>query len=377
MKKSDAAPIHAILGTDEFEVKRVARELAVKLAPPGDFGLEIINGQAGNADDAAQRVYKTIEAIETFGFFGGEKLVWLQDANFLADDRTGGAQATLDAIEKLTAVLQKGLPQGTRFLLSGGAADKRRSFFKTLGKVGEVMICDRIDSTKQGWEQTAAPLCRELASKKGLAFDQESLDIFTLYTGGDRHAIASELEKLDLYLGAGNRRVSADDVRMLTPMSRAGVIFELGNAIAARQLQRALELLTQLLFQGEKAVGILLATIIPTVRNLLLAKDLLVRNRLSPPSNPFNFGSQLDRLPAASVAHLPRTKEGKINAFALGFAAAGARNFSLPELQAGLKSCLEANVALVSSQTETEVVLSQLLVKLLGGSRQPAGAGMR
>jgi len=95
LKKTDAAPIHAILGTDEFEVKRVAKELAAKLAPPGDFGQEIINGQAGNADDAAQRVYKTIEALETFGFFGGEKLVWLQDANFLADDRTGGAQATL------------------------------------------------------------------------------------------------------------------------------------------------------------------------------------------------------------------------------------------------------------------------------------------
>lgn len=377
MKKTDPAPIHAILGTDEFEVKRVAKELAGKLAPPGDFGLEIVNGQAGNADEAAQRIYKTIDALETFGFFGGEKLVWLQDANFLADDRTGGAQATLDAIEKLTAVLQKGLPQGTRFLISGGPADKRRSFFKTLGKLAEVMICDRIDSTKQGWEQNAAILCRELATQKGLAFDEESLDLFTLYTGGDRHAIASELEKLDLYFGTGNRRISIEDVRTLTPMSRAGVIFELGNAIAARQLQRALELLTQLLFQGEKAVGILLATIIPTVRNLLLAKDLLTRNRLSPPSNPFNFGSQLDRLPPAAVAHLPRTKEGKINAFALGFAAAGARNFSLPELQAGLKSCLEANVTLVSSPTETEVVLSQLLVKLIGGNKRTAATAGR
>ena len=367
--KNNAAPIHAILGTDDFEVKRVARELAEKLTPPGDFGQEIISGQAGNADEAAQRIYRTIEALNTFGFFGGEKLVWLKDANFFADDRTGGAQATLDAIEKFTALLQRGLPDGTRLIISGGSIDKRRSFFKTLGKVAEVQMHDRLDSTKQGWEQAAMRLCRDIAGAKGLQFDEDALELFTLYTGGDRYAITSELEKLDLYLGKENRRVSQDDVRMLTPMSRAGVIFELGNAVSSRQLPRAQELLTQLMFNGEKAIGILLATIIPTVRNLLLAKDLLVRHKLAPPSNPFHFGSTLDRLPSAATAHLPRTKEGKLNAFALGFAAAGARNFTLPELQSGLKACLDANVARVSSPTDTEVVLGQLLVRLIGGKR--------
>jgi DNA polymerase-3 subunit delta len=372
--KNDSAPIHAILGTDDFEVKRVARELAEKLTPPGDFGQEIISGQAGNADDAAQRIYQTIEALNTFGFFGGAKLVWLKDANFFADDRTGGAQATLDAMEKFTALLQRGLPDGTRLLISGGAIDKRRTFYKTLGKIAKVQTFDRLDSTKQGWERAALGLCEDIARQKGLAFDDDAMELFALYTGGDRYAITGELEKLDLYLGKGTRRVTQDDVRLLTPMSRAGVIFELGNAIAARRLPRAQELLRQLLFDGEKAIGILLATIIPTVRNLLLAKDLLVRHKLSAPSNPFQFGTALERLPAAAIAHLPRTKEGKLNAFALGFAAAGARNFTVPELQAGMKACLDANVALVSAPTENEVVLGQLLVRLIGGKRRAAAA---
>lgn len=376
MKKNDAS-IHAIVGSDDVEVKRIARDLAAKLAPPGDFGTDTIDGQAGNSDEAAQRVYQTIDALQTFGFMGGEKLVWLKDANFLSDDRTGAAQATIDAIEKLTALLKAGVPEGTTFLLSAGAVDKRRSFFLTLKKIAEVTACDRIDSTKQGWEQNAAILVRDLASKKGLRLDEESLELFTLYTGGDRSAIESELEKLDLYLGPANRSVTLDDVRMLTPMSRAGVIFELGNAISSRQLPRALELLKHLMFNGEKAVGILLATIIPTVRNLLLVKDLMVRHKLSPPSNPFDFGRQLDRLPAEATAHLPRTKEGKLNAFSLGFAAVGARHFSLPDLQAGLKSCLEANVALVSAPTDTEVVLGQLLVRLIGGSKSNAKARAR
>ncbi len=371
--KTNAASIHAVLGTDDVEVRRIARELAARLAPPGDFGLETIDGAASDSGDAAQRIYQTIDSLQTFGFFGGEKLVWLKNANFFADDRTGGAQATLDAVEKLTAILQGGLPAGTRFLLSAGAVDKRRSFYKTLNKMAEVQVCDRLDSTKQGWEQNASILVRELAGRVKLQLDEEALALFTLYTGGDRAAITSELEKLDLYLGP-KRTVGADDVRLLTPMSRAGVIFELGNAISARQLKRALELLKHLLFGGEKAIGILLATIIPTIRNLLLVKDLMLRHRLSPPSNPFGFGQQLDRLPASATAHLPRTKEGKLNVYPLGFAAVGARNFSLPELQSGLKACLEANVALVSTSTETEVVLGQLLVKLIGGSPPKAAA---
>ena len=370
--KQNAASIHAVVGTDDVEVKRIARELAAKLAPPGDFGTDIIDGTAGNSDDAADRVYRTIDALQTFGFMGAGKLVWLKDANFLADDRTGGAQTTIEAVEKLTALLKEGVPEGTSFLLSAGAVDKRRSFFLTLKKIAEITACDRIDSSKQGWEENAAILVREIAGKKGLRLDDESLELFTLYTGGDRPAILSELEKLDLYLGPATRTVALDDVRMLTPMSRAGVIFELGNAISARQLPRALELLTHLMFNGEKAVGILFATIIPTVRNLLFVKDLMTRHRLSPPAKPFEFGRQLDRLPAEATAHLPRTKEGKLNAYSLGFAAVGARNFSLPDLQAGLKSCLDANVALVSAPTDTEVVLSQLLVRLIGASRQKA-----
>ena len=50
--------IHAVVGSDESEVKRVAAELAVNLTPvdAGDFGLEIIDGAADNADQAASRI---------------------------------------------------------------------------------------------------------------------------------------------------------------------------------------------------------------------------------------------------------------------------------------------------------------------------------
>jgi DNA polymerase-3 subunit delta len=360
-----SAPIHAVLGTDDVEVKRVARELATTLAGAGEFGTEIIDGEVDDSGEAAHRVNQAIEALNTFGFFGGEKLVWLKNANFLADDRTGSSQTTLDAVQRLSDLLVKGLPDGTRFLLSAGAVDKRRSFYKTLGKVAEVQLHDRLDNTRQGWEEAAGLLVTERARARGLALDEEAQEVFTMFTGGDRRTIENELDKLDLYLGPERREVTGDDVRLNTPSSRAGIIFELGNAIAVRELRRALDLLKQLIFQGENEVGILLATIIPTVRSLLLAKDLMARHKLTRPANPFFFGKTLERLPPEAIAHLPRTKEGKLNAFALGIAAQNVHRYQLDELEAALKSCLDINVSLVSAPTDAEVLLGQLLVRII------------
>lgn len=360
-----SAPIHAVLGTDDVEVKRVAKELAATMAGEGEFGTEVIDGQVEDSAQAAQRVYSTIEALNTFGFFGGAKLVWLKNANFFADDRTGNAQATVEAVEQLVELLKKGLPDATRFLLSAGAVDKRRRFFKALGELAEVQVYDKLDNTKQGWEELAADLVRDGARARGLTFEPGALELFVMFTGGDRRTIEGELEKLDLYLGRERREVTDEDVRLQTPSSRAGIIFEIGNAIAARELKRALELLKQLLFQGESEVGILLATIIPTVRNLLLAKDLMVRHKLTRPAQPFSFGKSLERLPAEAIAHLPRTKEGKLNTYPLGLAAQNAHRYQLPELEAGLKACLETNVALVSAPTDGEILLSQLLVRII------------
>jgi DNA polymerase-3 subunit delta len=50
--------IHAIVGSDESEVKRVASELAAKLAPPdaGELGVEVIDACADNVDQAVSRI---------------------------------------------------------------------------------------------------------------------------------------------------------------------------------------------------------------------------------------------------------------------------------------------------------------------------------
>ena len=102
------ASVRAVLGSDEAEVKRRAAELAETMAAPdaGEFGLDVIDGAADNADQAAGRIHETRQSLLTLPFFGGGKLVWLKNVNFLADTVLGrsAAVAEADYLPALTAL---------------------------------------------------------------------------------------------------------------------------------------------------------------------------------------------------------------------------------------------------------------------------------
>lgn len=361
--RTSIGAIHAVVGSDEAEVKRVARELAQRLTPPegGEFGLDLIDGCAESADDASSRIHRTIEALLTVPFFGGRKLVWLKNANFLGDTVTGRAASVTDTLTKLTDLLTAGLPADVTFLISVPEIDKRRSFYKTLSKLAAVAVHDRVDASRSGWEEEATAVVRTRANGRGLRMTEDAVDLLVRLTGGEGRQIDNELEKLDLFLGTERRDVTATDVRLVVPLTRAGVIFELGNALARRDLPGCLRLVDQLLSQGESAVGILLVAIAPTVRNLLLAKDLLTHHRLARPQAPFHFTGALNRLPPEATAHLPRKKDGTVNTFALGLAAVHAHRYELPELRRLFTACVDANMQIVSTSLEARVVLTQLL----------------
>jgi DNA polymerase III subunit delta len=365
--KAASAQVYAVLGSDEAEVKRVAAELATNLTPPGagDFGLEVIDGAADNADQAEVRVRSAIEALQTLPFFGSRKVVWLKNVNFLGDDpkaRSGGVQS---ALEELSRLIENGFGSDVTFLISATEVDKRRSFYKALIRQAEVQVFDRLDSSRGGWEEEATEVVRQRAKKRKLQFDDDALDLFVLLTGGDTRQIENELEKIDTFLGK-DRVATARLIRELVPLSRAGVIFELGNALARRDLQLSLTLVRRLLDQGETAIGILLVAIVPTIRNLLLAKDLMERHRLSRPHSPFQFISAINRLPKEATDHLPRKKDGSLNAYALGIAAQQAGRFETMQLIEAMQACLEANVQLVTTQLDHELILTEVVVKLLG-----------
>ncbi len=356
--------IHAILGSDEGRVKEAALRLAKKLSPDdaGDFGLETIAGQADNTEHAVRIVNNTVEALQTLPFFGGEKVVWLQGANFFGDTQTGKSQGTLDATESLMALLESGIPDDVQFILSASEIDKRRSFYKKLTKLTKVEIFDKVDISKSGWEMQVMAGVNQRARQMGLSFAPGAAEQFVLNVGADTRQLNSELEKLAVYVD--DRPATVEDVGMVVASTHVGVIWGIGDALAKRNLPLTLQLIDTQIRRGESAIGLLLAAIVPKVRQLLHVGDLLERHRL-PRGTYKAFEAAISRLPESETLHFPRKKDGGISCYPHFLACKDGVHFTVPELKEALGECLDANLRLISTSLDPSIVLSQLVTRIL------------
>ncbi len=357
------AKIYAILGSDEGRVSEEALKTFNTLKPEGsdDFGNDIVEGQADNTDHACSIIANTLQAVQTLPFFGG-KIVWLKDANFLGDDRTGGAERTKESVEALMKVFQAGLDPNITFLLSASAIDKRRAFFKYLKKSAKLTTFDKIDVSKDGWEEAVAGLVRGKASPLGLTFESEALELFVQQVGEDTRQISNELEKLSLYL-TPETNVTVEAVQTMIPLNRKGVIWEISRCVDKGDGQRAIHLVDAQLEKGETAIGLLRAAIIPTMRNTFYAK-LAMDDAGVQRADGRSFSGLVRKLSPAVKNVLPKKADGNISTWALGNCAIAASKKTLEKLRGNLDACLKADRALVTTAADNHMVLHRLIIEL-------------
>lgn len=106
-----------------------------------------------------------------------------------------------------------------------------------------------------------------------LAVVQKIVDL----TGANLHAVTSELEKIFTYLGGGlSREITHGIVSDLAIRSRQNTVFELTDAIGRKQRKRALQLLQNLILDGQDPLGIL-AMMARHFRQLLMVKEMVKR----------------------------------------------------------------------------------------------------
>ena len=362
--------IHVIYGTDDGACAEAALKLFNQLKPADgdDFANDIIDGNADNAEHAFEIASSTIQALQTLPFFGGGKIVWLKRATFMGSDRTSEAERAKLAVEALKDTLEAGIGDDVTFILSATNIDKRRAFFKWLKTNASIVEHNKLDTSKDGWEEQVAHMVQKRASELGLNFNHDAMELFVMLAGEDTRQINVELDKLDLFLGKDRRTVELDDIRKLVPLSRAGLVFEVGRALQKRDGSRALELIDQQLDRGESAIAILRASLIPTIRNLFMAKAAGENIKL-PTTNYNAFAGALDRLPEMDRAWLPQKKAGGVNAYPLFLAARDAQAFPLSALKKAMESSLEADLSLVTTSLDHRMVLHKLVVELMSSAK--------
>src|SRR5271169_3949712 len=133
-----------ICGQDDFLVGRIGRKLFEELSgeTPDEFSREVVSGFAANVAEVETAVNRFREAVLTLPMFGGRRVVWLKDVNFLADSVTGKSESTLGRVEDLQQLLQSVNPAETAVLITAAPVDRRRTFAKWCEKNSDFALAD-------------------------------------------------------------------------------------------------------------------------------------------------------------------------------------------------------------------------------------------
>ena len=328
------------------------------------WGNEVIDGAAPTVDDATQALRRTCDALQMINMFGGKKVIWLRGVNFMADTPSGArSEIVQEGIDELLDVLQN-MPSETFLVLNATEVDKRRSFFKKLATIAQMKEFASIDITQEGWESDVAALTIKLAQPLGLKFDNAAMELFVQRVNESTRQISGELTKLDIYLGPNRRTVTEQDVEIMIPISRHGVIFEISRAIERHNSRLAIRLLNGQMAQGEQAVTIMRAAIIPTVRRQYTTRLLVDTYGLDTRCGYRSFESKLNTLPEGARKLIPRKKDGSLSCYGIYTTACSLGKLSLKQAKHHLNACALADRRLVSTQLDVRDVLQTLVMTL-------------
>jgi len=365
----EAAPVALVCGEDEFAVKQRAKELYTQwTADLGGFDHEIIDASVNNSGEALRALTRLREALQTLPFFGSGKAVWLQNCNFLGDERTASAQAVTESLAELAQELKDFSFDNVRLLISAGKVDKRKVFYKTLDKLGTVETLAGWSVDDRDWAAQAEEWARKALRSRGKEISEETLSELITRVGPNARLLDSEIEKLTLYTGE-RKQIESDDVATICTRNRTARAFALGDALGDRDLPRLLRRLDEELWEvkldSRKSEIGLLYGLISKVRTLIFLKEMINEGWIKPVADYGRFKAQLDRVPTAELPQDRRFNPLANNPYMLYKALPQVKHYRQDELIRAMDLLLQCNRRLVSSSLDDSLVLQQALVEIV------------
>jgi DNA polymerase-3 subunit delta len=372
MPAAKASSPALVCGDDEFAVKQRARQLYLQWSEElGGMDHEIIDASVANGGDALKSLAKLREALQTLPFFGSGKVVWLRDCNFLGDERAASSPAVTETLVELAEELKQfdwSRNSGIRLLISAGKVDKRKTFFKTLDKIGLVETFSAWSADDHDWVERAEAAARTAVHVRKKDISGEALGELVSRVGPNARQLESEIEKLSLFIG-GKTDIEFSDVAAVCSRNKTARAFALGDALGDRDLPRLLQRLDEELwevkFDPQKSEIGLLYGLISKVRAMLLLKEMLREGWIKPTNDYNHFKAQLARAPVEKLPADRRFNPLAMNPYVLYKALPQAKKYAQDELVRAMDLLLRCNQRLVSSGLDETLVLQQALVQIV------------
>ena len=358
-----------ICGDDELAVKARAKQLHQQWCDElGGMDHETIEAAVGNSGEALTTLARLREAMQTLPFFGTGKVIWLRDCNFLGDERAATAQAVTETLNELAEELKTFKWSGVRLLISAGKVDKRKTFYKTLDKIGTVESFSGWSVDDRDWTERAELAARAAVRLRQKDISEEALAELVNRVGPHPRQLDSEIEKLCLFAG-DRKKIEVADVAAICTRNKTARAFALGDALGDRDLPRLLRRLDEELWEikssSQKSEIGLLYGLISKVRAMLLLKEMLREGWIKPEVDYNRFKAQLERVPAGQLPADKRFNPLALNPYVLYKALPQAKKYSRAELVRAMDLLLRCNQRLVSSGLDETLVLQQTLVQIV------------
>lgn len=250
---SDLKPVYLIYGSEELLLNNAVRRLRERLAEVADldFNYDVFDGESSSADEV-------VAAANTLPFMSDRRLVVLRNTD----------KMPTSALGVLAEYASDPNPETCLVLVATKIA-KNTKLFKAVDKL-------------KGTFEYAAPKRNEypaevvkLFAARGKSVDLDGAEALVRAIGRDLRRLSTEVDKVVAYTGDAER-LSREEVEAVVAVIAPPSVFDLLDAIGARDARSSLRLLAALVSAGEP-VQRLWAMALRHTRSLVNARALLDR----------------------------------------------------------------------------------------------------
>ncbi len=251
--KQPPAPAYLFLGQEGYQ-RKLCREALLARVLPGEAREEGFT----QVDLDESSLNEVLDDARSLSLFAAERLIWIASAELALPKRMTAASAEESdedgkPVESSLAAYLKAPTPGTvlvfecsRYDFVGDDKARLERVEKYYAGIGEAARVEFRHFTPE----TSRHLAQDLARKAGLKIGGTELAALLEAIAGDAGRLASEIEKLALFVGS-ERAVTLDDLRALVPNAAQATIFALVNALGKRDRKTALRSLDILVRDGE------------------------------------------------------------------------------------------------------------------------------
>ena len=236
IKAHDAQGAYYLYGNDEYNIQKLKNALVESVVDAGSQELNLHSFE-GRSD-----IGEIIEACEALPVFAEKMCVTVRDFDIdsvrPAADKLKELYAEIEALPDTTVLIF--FTQNTDICAGKKApTDKNKKLVELIKKHGTVLKADTPTASDAAKEITA--VCRD----NGCEIDRKAAELIFMRTAGDMGLAVNEAEKMCAY--ANGRKITADDVLLLTPEQDDTKVYALTDAIAANDLNKAIAVYNKLI----------------------------------------------------------------------------------------------------------------------------------